>query len=98
MKEQNLEAVYINCLRVNLQYFIQYVLLTGGTALVRAVARGGPVVTVPTFEVCAPLFKFIPLVAAYIQYSIFKMRPPFWSLVTPASKSCRRAWPLSQKN
>ena len=30
-----------------------------------------------------PYFTFGPLVAAYIQYSIFKMRPPFWFLAPP---------------
>ena len=34
----------------------------------------------PIWNVC-PHFTFGPLVAAYIQYSIFKMWPPFWFLV-----------------
>jgi len=44
---------------------------------IRDVASGGPVVLGPPFEICAPPFTFGPLVAAYIQYSIFKMWPPF---------------------
>ena len=45
----------------------------------RAVASGGLVVlkSVPSH------LTFGPLVAAYIQYSIFKMRPPFWFLAPP---------------
>ena len=56
---------------------------------------GGPG---PPFKTCAPHFTFGPLVAAYIQYSIFKMWPPFWFLAhpsgfwPPAAISWRRAW------
>jgi len=35
--------------------------------------RGGQWFPAPPFEICAPHFTFGPLVAAYIQYSIFKM-------------------------
>jgi len=62
-----------------------------------------PVVLGPLFEICAPHFTFDPLVAAYIQYSIFNMWPPilvygpsFWFFVPPAAKSWRRAWPNYQ--
>jgi len=34
----------------------------------------------PPFEICAPHFTLGPLFAAYIQYSILKMWPPFWFL------------------
>ena len=37
----------------------------------------------PPLEICAPHFPFGPLVAAYIQYSILKMWPPFWFLAPP---------------
>jgi len=38
----------------------------------------------PPFEICTPHFTFGPLVAAYIQYSIFKMWPPFCFLAPPS--------------
>ena len=61
---------------------------------------GGQLFPAPPFEHCAPHFTFGPLGAAYIQYSILKMCPPFrflappsgsWPL--PAAKSWRRACP-----
>jgi len=41
---------------------------------------GGQWFPAPPFEICDPHFTFVPLVAAYIQYTIFKMWPPFWFL------------------
>jgi len=59
---------------------------------------GRPVVPGPPFEICAPHFTFGPLVAAYIQYNIFKMWPPllvfgpsFWFLAPFAAIFWRRA-------
>ena len=49
-----------------------------------AVVPGSP------FEIGAPHFTFGPPVAAYIQYCILKMWPPFWFLAPPAAKSWRR--------
>jgi len=51
---------------------------------VRAVARGGPVVPAPPFEIRAPHFMFGPPVASYIQYHILKMWPPYWFLASPS--------------
>jgi len=38
--------------------------------------RGGQWCPAPAFEICAPHFRFGPLVAAYIQYRILKIGPP----------------------
>jgi len=40
-------------------------------------AGGGQWCPAPPFEIGAPHFRFSPLVAAYIQYCILKMWPPF---------------------
>jgi len=53
--------------------------------------RGGQWCSASPFEIGAPHFAFGPPVAAYIQYCILKMWPPFWVLAPPASKSRRRA-------
>ena len=64
--------------------------------------RGSQWCPAPPFEIGASHFTFGPLVAAYIQYCIFKMWPPFWFLAPlsgfcpPAAKSWRRAWPPPQ--
>ena len=63
----------------------------------RAVASGGASGARPPIWNLCPHFTFGPLVAAYIQYSIFKMWPPFWFLAPPSdfspptAKSWRRA-------
>jgi len=54
-------------------------------------ASGGPVVPGPPFEISTPGLTFGPPVAAYIQYCILKMCPPFGFLALPAAKSWRRA-------
>jgi len=41
---------------------------------------GGQWCPAPHLKSVNPHFMFCPLVAAYIQYSIFKMWPPFWFL------------------
>jgi len=59
--------------------------------------RGEQWCPAPPFEIGAPHLTFGPPVAAYIQYCIFKIWPPFWFwplfLVfgPPATKSWRRA-------
>jgi len=44
---------------------------------------GGPVVPGTPFEIGAPHLTFGPPVAAYIQYCILKMWPPFWFWAPP---------------
>jgi len=49
----------------------------------RAVASGGG------SSARSPHFTFGPLVAAYIQYSMLKMCPPFWFMAPPVFWSDR---------
>jgi len=60
-----------------LAYLICRILLCMRT---RAVASGGASGALPPFEIGAPHLTFDPPVAAYIQYCILKMWPPFWFL------------------
>jgi len=53
---------------------------------------GGQWCPTPPFKICAPHFTFGPLVATYIQCSIFKMCSPFWFVAPPAAISWRRAY------
>jgi len=58
----------------------------------RAIASGGPVVPgSPIWNLFRPISRLGPLVAVYIQYSIFKMWPPFLFLAPPAAISWWRA-------
>jgi len=96
MKEQNLEAVYINCWRINI-ILSQYVFLTGDTALVRVVAIVGQWWSAPHLKSVPHITRLCPWLL-HTSNTVFLKCAPILFLINPAAESWRRAWPLSLEN